>query len=92
MYLKGRVKWLVPLIIMAISDLVLGFGLISWFTWSGFLVMVGLPRLIAKLRLSKVMTATVAGLGGNGIFYLWTRSSFNCRGYSLLIPFVPQCA
>jgi len=72
MYLKGRVKWLVPLAIMAVSDLVLGYGLISLFTWSGFLVMVGLPGLIAKLKLSKVMTATVAGLGGNGIFYLWT--------------------
>lgn len=72
MYMSAKWRWMVPVGVMAAGDLVLGLGAISWFTWSGFVVMAFLPSLMKKLDESKWVYGTVSGLVGNLVFYGWT--------------------
>jgi hypothetical protein len=71
-YLPWRYKVMVPLAIMATSDLVLGWGLISLFTWSGFVVMGLLPVFFRKFLNVRWLCGCLSGLVGNVIFFLWT--------------------
>ena len=71
-YLGGRRRYLVPLIIMAVSDLVLGWGYISLFTWSGFLMMAGLPAWWRKAGVRTAPAAVMSGISGVLLFYVWT--------------------
>lgn len=71
-YLPRRVRFLVPMVIMAVSDWHLGMGTISWFTWSGFLVMGFLPQLMGKLTRDNWLRGVGAGLVGVVWFYVWT--------------------
>jgi len=72
LYLKPKIAWIVPLIIMLLSDLYLGIGLISIFTWSGFFLITVLPKMWKKHFHSNLTVGTVAGIMGSLIFYFWT--------------------
>jgi len=72
LYLKPKQSLIVPLTIMAISDAVLGFCVISIFTWSAFVITAFLPKIWSKLFSSPLFSGTMAGIMGNLIFYLWT--------------------
>ena len=68
-------KWarlVVPLVIMILSDYYLGMGIISFFTWTGFMMMAWLPGLWNKVFDNKGMVGMFAGLSGTFWFYLWT--------------------
>ncbi len=49
-YVKGWWRWLVPVGIMALSDVILGVGAISSFTWSGFLATTFIALSLSKNR------------------------------------------
>lgn len=72
MYLSGRYKWLVPLTVMWLSDLVLGVGWISFFVWSGFLVTAYLPGWLARWVPGELVQGVGAGVLGNLGFFWWT--------------------
>ncbi len=71
MYLRGSYKFLVPLGVMYVSDLVLGMGMISLFTWSGFVVMVYLSSLLRRIE-SLFWRGLGSGVLGNLVFFGWT--------------------
>lgn len=72
LYLPKRIRLIVPLTIMAVSDWHLGVGAITWFTWSGFLAMALGPNLMKKWTGERWLRGLGAGLLGAGWFYLWT--------------------
>lgn len=72
MYLSRKWSWLIPVIIMVVSDWVLGWGWISVFTWTGFVAMVRLPELLKKVDTDKLVTGLMSGLVGNLFFFSWT--------------------
>ena len=71
-YVKGWWRWLVPVGIMALSDVILGVGAISSFTWSGFLATTFIALSLSKNRQSKLLVGTGAGILGTIVFYIWT--------------------
>jgi hypothetical protein len=71
-YMNKRYQVLVPLIVMMISDMYLGLGRISFFTWTGFMVMgLGVGG-VRKYLSNKYILGLGGALIGNVIFYLWT--------------------
>jgi hypothetical protein len=72
MYLAPRWRFIVPLVVMAISDMVLGLGMISLFTWSGFLFTVILASGWSGVIRRKLVGGTIAGVMGTICFYVWT--------------------
>lgn len=71
-YSSQKLRYFVPLIIMALSDWKLGVGVISWFTWSGFLMMGLLPGLLGKLTRDRWLRGVGGGLVGAVWFFIWT--------------------
>ena len=74
-FLSRRAGIVVPLMIMAISDIIIGNSMILVFTWSAF-ALIGLAGLALR-RLSgspaKLMLASVgAAVGGSVFFFLYT--------------------
>lgn len=78
-----KLAWIVPAIIMVVTDVIIGNSLIYLFTWSGFLVMpfvliIGklklIKRIIGKLETTTklIVTGTGAGVISTFWFYLWT--------------------
>lgn len=69
-------KWLalcVPLVILAITDLIIGNSIIFLFTWSGFLFAPLLTILLNRgSDLEKLATGIFSGVVGVFIFYFWT--------------------
>ena len=71
-YLSRKYQILIPLLVMMISDVYLGWGTISFFTWTGFIVMgLGVGR-VRKFTSSKYRLGLGSALMGNLGFYLWT--------------------
>lgn len=74
-YLGRRAAVIVPLVTLAISDIVLGNTSISIFTWSAYL-MIGLGAYVIKKFNTtfsvKIVSATVGGILAGFWFYLWT--------------------
>lgn len=63
----------VVLTAMIISDLVLGNTRIFLFTWSGFMIpMVAAGGMFKRWKINRVVSGTIAGVGANLFFYLWT--------------------
>jgi len=88
--LGGAWSFIVPLGAMAVSDLILGNGLIFVFTWSGFAMMGGLGLMARKDRAaSSSFGLKLAGFGVAGIlaFDMWTN-----LGWWLLSPMYPHNA
>lgn len=71
-YGKGWQRFGVPLVIMAVSDLFLGFGAIALFTWSGFLLAGVWPRLWQRGGVTRPWAAISGGLTSALWFYAWT--------------------
>lgn len=74
-FLSRRAALLVPLTIMAVSDIIIGNSMILVFTWSAF-ALIGLAGL-AMRRLggspAKLMlTSVLAAIGGSVFFFLYT--------------------
>jgi len=64
--------WLL-LIILFLSDIILGNTNIYIFTWSGFLIpLVFVSSLFKKIKLHRIILGTSLGIGMNLFFYLWT--------------------
>lgn len=72
LYVSSRWRYVIPLLILLLSDLVLGLGVISLFTWSGFLVMVVLARGLADRWSNRIKSGLTAGVMGTLWFYGWT--------------------
>lgn len=71
-YLSKKYWVLVPLGVMMISDMYLGWGIMSFFTWTGFIIMgLGVGR-AKKYTSSKYGLGLGGALIGNLGFYLWT--------------------
>jgi len=88
--LGGIYSFIVPLGAMAVSDLILGNGLIFVFTWSGFAMMGGLGMAARKDRAAtSVFGLRLAGIGVAGIlaFDIWTNF-----GWWLVSPMYPHTA
>ena len=81
-YLPVRYRVLVPMVIMVASDLFLGLQAISFFTWTGFLVMGGLPQELRRLSGNPWVLGLGSGVLGVWLFFLWTN-----LGVWLLDPF-----
>lgn len=71
--LRHRLAALAPLVVVALSDVVLGNSWIFVFTWSAWLV-IGLGALWTRRSTGarRVATAVVFGAGSSIAFYLWT--------------------
>jgi hypothetical protein len=72
-----KLALIVPLVIMALSDAVIGNTSIFIFTWSAFLLTPIIGIVLSKLNMQKgILHPALAGLGGSVlsviIFYLWT--------------------
>jgi hypothetical protein len=64
--------WLV-LLIMVISDLILGNTNIFVFTWTGFLIPVLFAsNIMTKTKLNKIFLSTSLGIFSNIFFFMWT--------------------
>lgn len=61
-----------PLVVMVISDFFLGVGLITLFTWSGFLLMPWLASFVNRKISSTLAAGVTSALLSVGWFYLWT--------------------
>ena len=74
-FLSRRAAIVVPLTIMAISDILIGNSMILIFTWSAF-AFIGLAGLVMrpyKAAPAKLMVASVgAAIGGSVFFFLYT--------------------
>lgn len=74
-YLNKKTAVLIPLLVLAISDIFLGNTNIMLFTWSGYLV-IGLISLIGQIRfknpIKKIALATCGGVTASLWFYIWT--------------------
>lgn len=75
-FLRGQKKsFLVPILIMSISDLIIGNSVIFIFTWSAFLLtpLIGKILTVSKPKLFYNIIAGMSGsLISNIIFFLWT--------------------
>lgn len=71
-YLSKRDSMLVPMAVMMLSDVYLGFGMISFFTWSGFAVIGPTTRFLKGRYSSNYVVAGGGAVIGNTVFYLWT--------------------
>jgi hypothetical protein len=74
-FLGRRASVVVPLSIMAVSDIIIGNSWILLFTWSAFML-IGLAGLLMR-RLSKspitlVLTSVLAAVAGSVFFFLYT--------------------
>ena len=72
-YLGRKQSLVLVLLVMAVSDIILGNAKIFLFTWTGF----ALPALLAgvgfeRSKISRPFLATGMGLGANLFFFLWT--------------------
>ena len=73
-YLGSKHSTLLVLLVMFLSDLIIGNSSIFIFTWTGFLIPALLAtKLISKKSLStKMMSGTLAGAATVGFFFIWT--------------------
>jgi hypothetical protein len=67
-----RWRLVAPLAVMALSDFFLGVGLITLFTWSGFLLMPWLASVVNRTTSSSLMAGIASALLSVAWFYLWT--------------------
>jgi hypothetical protein len=72
MYLTSKWRWAVPVVIMAVSDVLLGVRWISVFTWSGFLFTTWLAKRYTRKGRNKMVGGVGAGVLGTIWFYVWT--------------------
>lgn len=75
MLLGGRASWVIPLVVVGVSDMFLGNDLILLYTWSAW-VGIGLLSRVLKGRTQSVfggsLLLTGASLCSTFIFYAWT--------------------
>lgn len=71
-YLPANYRLLVPVLIMAVSDMFLGVGVISIFTWTGFMVMAFLPSVWKRVTQLNLGVGLGSGVMGTMLFYVWT--------------------
>lgn len=73
--LGGTYAWVIPLLVVGLSDMVLGNDLILLYTWSAW-VGIGLLSKVLRGRFKSIFTQTFmltgAGVASTVIFYLWT--------------------
>jgi len=76
MYWGSRQSAIITLILMMVSDLVIGNSSIFIFTWSGFLMGVLLTKVIGLINQSGLIRRVFVGSGvgflANIVFYFWT--------------------
>lgn len=71
-YLNKRSAVLITLFILIMSDLLIGNSNIFLFTWSGFLLPLLAINAFKKLKISNVLSGTLAGVSSNLFFFVWT--------------------
>ncbi len=75
-YLGAKKSFWLTLIIMLLTDILIGNTIIFIFTWTGFLIPAilsgALFNKIKPQRISKYIVGTTTGLSANIFFYLWT--------------------
>src|SRR3989344_9233188 len=71
-YLGRQYATSLILIVMIISDLILGNTNIFIFTWTGFLIPAILLPSMFKNKQNKIFTGTVFGVSTSLFFYFWT--------------------
>lgn len=76
-FTNKRVSWIVPFLIISITDIIIGNSIIFLFTWSAFLVtpMLGIVAQKASLNsrvFFKILYLQFTGILSTLFFYLWT--------------------
>ena len=71
-YLNRKSTLILTLIVMIISDLIIGNTNIFIFTWSGFIIPALAVTILLKLKKNKVLLATITGISANLFFFTWT--------------------
>lgn len=76
---KDSKAYLIPLIVMGVTDLIIGNSIIFIFTWTGFLLPVLLSKKLFNKRLfsnnktlDKLFGSILIGLSSTVFFFLWT--------------------
>ena len=76
---KDSKAYIIPLIVMGISDLIIGNSIIFLFTWTGFLLPVLLSKKLFGKKIfskdkttNKFLTSILIGLSSTMFFFLWT--------------------
>jgi hypothetical protein len=72
LYLNNKYTFWLTLIIMAVTDRLLGNTNIFVFTWSGFLIPALLFGFLANLKKGKILISALSGMGANLFFFVWT--------------------
>lgn len=73
--LGGSYAWAVPLLVVGLSDMVIGNDLILLYTWSGWIGIGLLSKVLkraGKSIFTQTLTLTGAGVASTFIFYAWT--------------------
>lgn len=74
-FLGGIYAIILPLLMVAFSDIIIGNSPILLFTWSAWLGIGAMSLILKKIKrnnFSFILKTTLAGLGFNLFFYLWT--------------------
>jgi hypothetical protein len=71
-YSNGKTTFLLTLVVIAISDLLIGNTNIFLFTWSGFILPILVINIFKNLKINRVFSGTLAGISSNIFFFLWT--------------------
>ncbi len=72
--MMASTRWRIaaPLIVMMVTDAFLGVGTITFFTWSGFLLMPWLAAGVSQKIPSPLVAGGISGIVGVGWFFVWT--------------------
>lgn len=76
-FTNKRFSWIVPFLIISITDILIGNTMIFLYTWSAFLVTPMFGMIAQKVSLgsktsSKILTLQFVGILSTLFFYLWT--------------------
>jgi len=73
-----KLRFILPLLIMIVSDMIIGNTNIFLFTWSGFMILPVIQMILKKFSKSKndflsgLFLTSASGIVGTVVFYLWT--------------------
>lgn len=72
MMASARWRIAAPLMVMMVTDAFLGVSAITFFTWSGFLLMPWLAAGVSRKISSSLAAGAISGVVGVGWFFVWT--------------------
>ncbi len=71
-YLDKKTTVLLSLFTVAFTDLLIGNSSIFMFTWSGIVLPILVVDIFKRIKMSKIISGTLAGISNNLFFFFWT--------------------